>query len=151
MGTILGRGTLAFDTKLGPPLAPPRGPSAEALRKPRRAVFARQFRRSKVRQLRSFEATQPTGKTQGKGWFEIRAVLCGAHSALWWLVTVACTRSQPPPEYHLTKFCGPLTRVCRASSRRQRRPAQVGSVDQADCRLLIVLSLAVDGASVAPL
>lgn len=84
MGTILGRGTLAFDTKLGPPLAPPRGPSAEALRKPRRAVFARQFRRSKVRQLRSFQATQPTGKTQGKGWFEIRAVLCGAHSALWW-------------------------------------------------------------------
>jgi len=66
MGTILGRGTLAFDTKLGPPLAPPRGPSAEALRKPRRAVFARQFRLSKVRQLRSFEATQPTGKTQGK-------------------------------------------------------------------------------------
>jgi len=84
MGTILGRGTLAFDTKLGPPLAPPRGPSAEALRKPRRAVFARQFRLSKVRQLRSFEAARPTGKTQGKGWFEIRAVLCGAHSALWW-------------------------------------------------------------------
>jgi hypothetical protein len=80
IGTLLGRGTVAFDTKLGQPIGL-RSLAGRALEPCENRVgrpSPRQFRRSKVRQLRSFEETQPAGKTQGKGQFETRAVLRGA-------------------------------------------------------------------------
>jgi hypothetical protein len=71
---------LPFDTKLGQPLGLRNlaGRAVEPCENRVGRPSPRQFRRSKVRQLRSFEATQPAGKTQGKGRFETRAELRGA-------------------------------------------------------------------------
>jgi hypothetical protein len=54
----------------------------------------RQFRRRKVRQLCSFETTQPAGKTQGKGRFETRALLRGAQ---FWIVVAGNGRVPEKP------------------------------------------------------
>lgn len=93
MGTILGRGTVAFDTKLGQPLGlrSLAGRALERCENPvGRPFVARQFRRGRVRQLRSFEATQPAGQTQRKAESTLARYCAVRNSALWWAVTVAC-------------------------------------------------------------